>query len=100
MQQYTPMEICSVEIVYIYVSMIYKCTEGLAWDWVNEKLYWTDACEDEIEVYDPVTQHRRQLISTGSNPVAIIVDPVTGYELGLLYKKMCIPKLIFAVDMQ
>ena len=53
-------------------------TEGLAWDWVNEKLYWTDHCLDEIKVYDPVTQHQGVLIRTGTNPFAIIVDPGTG----------------------
>ena len=53
--------------------------EGLAWDWVNEKLYWSDACQDEIEVYDPVTRYRRRLTSTGTNPIAVIVDPSTGY---------------------
>lgn len=52
--------------------------EGLAWDWVNEKLYWTDSCQDHIEVYDPVTLYRRVLITTGTNPFAIIVDPSTG----------------------
>ena len=46
---------------------------------MNEKLYWTDYCEDHIEVYDPVTLDRRVLITTGTNPFAIIVDPGTGY---------------------
>ena len=54
-------------------------TEGLAWDWVNEKLYWSDNCQDEIEVFDPVTLHRRRLTSTGTNPYAVIVDPSTQY---------------------
>ncbi len=53
--------------------------EGIAWDWVNEKIYWTDHCEDEIEVYDPVTQHRRVLLTTGTSPFAILVDPGSGY---------------------
>ena len=50
--------------------------EGLSWDWVGEKLYWTDHCQDEIEVYDPITTHRRVLIMTGSYPYAIKVDPI------------------------
>jgi len=50
-------------------------TEGLAWDWVNEKIYWTDNCQDEIEVFDPTTLYRRRLTSTGTNPYAVIVDP-------------------------
>ena len=55
-------------------------TDGLAWDWVNEKLYWTDNCDDDIEVYDPVTGYRRILIETGlNNPTSIVVDPSTRY---------------------
>ena len=38
----------------------------MAWDWVNKKLYWTDADDNDIEVIDPVTNHRKLLISTGS----------------------------------
>ena len=53
--------------------------EGLAWDWINQKIYWTDYCDDEIEVYDPLTSYRRVLFDTGlSNPYAIVVDPTTG----------------------
>lgn len=46
---------------------------------MNDKLYWTDYCNDQIEVYDPITQHRRVLTATGSHPNAIIVDPGSGY---------------------
>lgn len=54
---------------------------GLAWDWVNQKLYWTDYCDNDIEVYDPVTRGRRVLFRTGlSNPYGIVVDPTNGYE--------------------
>ena len=63
----------------LLVSLGIQCSEGLARDWINEKLYWTDACQDRIEVYDPETQYRRVLITTGSNPFAIIVDPGTRY---------------------
>lgn len=61
-----------VSIIILY------CAEGLAWDWVNEKLYWTDYCQDEIEVYDQSSNHRRVLIRTGTAPYAIVVDPGTG----------------------
>ena len=61
--------------------MIIICFKaGLAWDWVNQKLYWTDYCDDDIEVYDPVTGARRVLFDVGlSAPYAIVVDPTTGY---------------------
>ena len=53
---------------------------GLAWDWMNQKLYWTDYCDDDIEVYDPSTQVRRVLFEVGlSEPRAIVVDPTTWY---------------------
>lgn len=58
---------------------------GLAWDWVNQKLYWTDNSDDDIEVYDPVTRVRRVLFDVGlSAPYAIVVDPTTGYVALLL----------------
>ena len=54
-------------------------TDGLAWDWVNRKLYWTDNCADDIEVFDPATGDRKVLIRTGSNsaPRSIVLDPAT-----------------------
>lgn len=56
------------------------CTGGLAWDWVNQKLYWTDYCDDDIEVFDPVTRQRRVLFDVDlTEPYAIVVDPTTGY---------------------
>ncbi len=54
-------------------------TDGIAWDWLNEKLYWTDTEDREIEVMDIDTMQRRQLIDTGSGtiPRAIVLDPNT-----------------------
>lgn len=51
--------------------------DGLAWDWVNRKLYWTDAGDKDIEVYDVVNQYRKKLIQKGPNalPRAIVLDP-------------------------
>ena len=56
--------------------------DGISWDWINEKLYWTDTCNDVIEVYDPATGYRRVLLYTGtnSNNRDIVVDPTTGYN--------------------
>ena len=46
---------------------------------MNEKLYWSDVCENDIEVFDPQTGHRKTLISTGanSNPRGLVLDPTT-----------------------
>ena len=61
-------------------SLFWFIADGLAWDWINEKLYWADAGTDRIEVYDPSTRHRKVLLNTGSNtnPADIIVDPNNG----------------------
>ncbi len=55
-------------------------TERLAWDWINQKLYWTNSNLRKIEVYDPVTEYRKVLLNTGSNtnPLDIVLDPNNG----------------------
>lgn len=72
------MQACKQSIwscVYIYIA-------GLAWDWINQKLYWTDYCYDDIAVYDPSTQARKVLFNGDlSEPRAIVVDPTTGYVI-------------------
>ena len=50
---------------------------------MNQKLYWTDPCGDDIEVYDPLTRQRRVLYNNADgirNPAGIVIDPGTGYE--------------------
>ena len=53
----------------------------MAWDWISEKLYWTDEYYNKIEVYDPARNVRSTLFETGSssNPRGIVVDPTTRY---------------------
>ena len=55
--------------------------EDIAWDWINQKLYWTDRVNDTIKVYDPIRNIQKILVYTGagSQPRAIIVDPSTRY---------------------
>ena len=60
---------------------MYIYADGLAWDWVAENLYWTDAAEHHIGVVDPLEPNNRKiLLSTGdgSIPRAIVVDPHEG----------------------
>ena len=66
--------------VVIPCAILFKTIGGIAWDWVNEKLYWTDFCKKVIEVYDPNSGYRRVLLNTGSNSYNkdIAVDPTTG----------------------
>ena len=58
--------------------LTYTLTEGLAVDWINDKLYWTDRLSKTIEVYDLHSGDRKVLIHTGeeSLPRAIVVDPI------------------------
>ena len=52
---------------------------GVAWDWVNEKLYWTDSTYKNIEVYEPSSSYRKAIVTSlnTSNPMDIAVDPGT-----------------------
>ena len=55
-------------------------TAGLAWDWISQKLYWTDYCDDDIEVYDPTSGARRVLFDLDlESPYGIVIDPINGY---------------------
>ena len=55
--------------------------DDLAWDWVNEKLYFTDLHAKDLEVYDPRSGYRRVLFSGLGESYGIIVDPGTRYIL-------------------
>ena len=60
---------------------------GLAVDWINDKLYWTDSNLDRIEVLDLNTSKRSVLVSTGlDKPRGIAVHPTKGYALVLICK--------------
>ena len=63
----------------ILTSKALTTPDGIAWDWINEKIYWTDADEKEIEVLDPASGLRAVLVDTGASsiPRAIVLDPTT-----------------------
>ena len=74
------MMVCLTPIVIVTRSHL--LLDGLAWDWINEKMYWTDYCDQDIEVYDPIMDYRIILINTNlSEPHAIVVDPTTKYVM-------------------
>ena len=55
---------------------------GLAVDWVNDILYWTDAVRRIIEVSDYQGRHRYTLLNSYlSEPRSIMVEPLSGYVL-------------------
>ena len=66
----------------VLVSGDVHTPDGLAFDWVNRNLYWTDAGRDSIEVIgmnsgaESDEVWRKTLISTDlDEPRAIVVDP-------------------------
>jgi DNA-binding beta-propeller fold protein YncE len=54
-------------------------TDDLAVDWINDKLYWTDATLQKVEVMDLHSGYRTTLFDTGvgTTPRGIAVDPST-----------------------
>ena len=53
--------------------------EGIAVDWINKKLYWTDAGTLRIEVADLNGENRLSLVQSGLwKPRAIAVHPFIG----------------------
>ena len=56
-------------------------TDGLAYDWMSNKLYVTDEILDVISVLDISTLNYTVLIRTGfsTRPRAIVLDPYAGY---------------------
>ena len=53
--------------------------DGIAVDWITQKLYWTDAGFRHIEVIELSSRYRKTIILTGSTtvPRAIVVDSST-----------------------
>ena len=60
-----------------YILLFITFSEGIAVDWVNNKLYFTDRSLDIVGVFDPINSYYTVLIETGqlSEPRAIVLDP-------------------------
>ena len=77
----------SYSIVLCYFScLIQNCSSyvniaGIAVDWLNGKLYWTDVQTRWIGVLDLNTRFYKMLITTeaDANPREIVLDPTTRY---------------------
>lgn len=67
-------------IVEDLVKINLHTPDGIAVDWINKKLYWTDTGVDMIEVSDFDGKNRLQLVTTNlEEPRAIVVHPSLGY---------------------
>ena len=67
-------------IITVLQNNVYHwLSDGLAVDWVTNKLYFTDAALDIIGVLDPNNRNYIVLIRTGpsTQPRAIVLDPNT-----------------------
>ncbi len=78
----TQQQLCIIK-VFLPPVLEYPDRNGLAWDWISQKLYWTDESNEQIDVLDTVGGHRRVLLKTGlyTQPRDIVVDPTTRYNL-------------------
>ena len=69
----------SILLLYhlVHRSLIISISDGLAVDWVNNRLYFTDEVVDIVGVYDLNTLNATILIrtGTGTRPRAIVLDP-------------------------
>lgn len=74
-----PCEYFWLEFPNIIINSEFLYTDGIAWDWLNKKLYWSDSEHREIEVLDPISGDRMQLVATGQDtiPRDVAVDPNT-----------------------
>ena len=58
----------------------YITADGLAVDWISDKLYYSDDCNNGIGVLDLATNQYKMLVSgIGNNPFYhdLVVDPTT-----------------------
>ena len=66
--------------VEVVANISVDTPDGIAVDWINQKLYWTDTGNDRIEVAEFDGTNRLELIKTGLHePRAIVVHPFIGY---------------------
>ena len=73
-----------------FIYTIFNIKDGLAWDWINDKLYWTDYSLDQIVMYDINTRYKVILFSTNLvQPRRIVVDPTTRYIDLLVIMLLC-----------
>ena len=60
------------------LSLLLTCLEGLAVDWIHDKLFWTDSLKGTVEVAHLDGSFRAVLYSGLNFPRGIAVDPFKG----------------------
>lgn len=70
--------ICHYSTSYLHFSDL-DDPEGLAFDWVNKRLYFTDYYKGNVQSI-ALDGKNRSVIANGNRPRGIIVDPCYGYE--------------------
>lgn len=70
-------------VAYYLIEIMCISAEGVAWDWVNQRLYWTDTSKQVIEVLDTRADQRTTILFTGnvSIPRGLEIDPATRLEV-------------------
>ena len=75
-------------ITIVYISTA-SSADGLAWDWVNRKLYWTDAEDKDIEVIDPLSTHLKCLDCSNIVRLLLLVTVIVS-----MFTLHCVQKLL------
>lgn len=82
--------------VEVLVKINLNTPDGIAVDWINRKLYWTDTGIDMIEAADFNGTNRLVLVKTGlEEPRAIVVHPFVGYVKSCLTQVSFFSPLVF-----
>ncbi|XP_061604661.1 low density lipoprotein receptor a [Phyllopteryx taeniolatus] len=64
----------------VMISNDIDAPEGIAFDWIHNKLYWTDSIRNTISVVTADGDRRKTLFSQGlSKPRSIVVDPYNNF---------------------
>ena len=71
-------DLCQKLEIVVSALILLSFSDGLAVDWINDKLYWVDAVTAKIEVANLDGSNRTVLFANNIGILgAIVVDPTT-----------------------
>ena len=71
-------DLCQILEIVVSALISLSSSDGLAVDWINDKLYWVDADTAKIEVANLDGSNRTVLFANNIGILrAIVVDPTT-----------------------